>query len=219
MKTLVIFGTKAFAEVAHYYFTHDSDHSIAAFTVDGAYLRETTYKGLPVVPFEEVEKHFPPDQHGMFVAIGIQKVNEARAAKVAEAEAKGYRLASFLSSKADAPPDLELRPNTMIMERAVIQPFVEIGRDTIIWSTTRIAFRTHIGDHCWIVGPIFGESCTVGDYTFVGLNATIAPNLSIGRSNVIGAGALVMADTKDFAVLRGTASEPARVPSTRLWRS
>ncbi|HEY2156360.1 MAG TPA: acetyltransferase [Isosphaeraceae bacterium] len=219
MSRIVIFGAGAFAEIAHYYFTHDSPHDVAAFTVDGAYLRDSTFRGLPVVPFDEVERQFPPSECGMFVAIGIGRVNRARAGKVAEAEAKGYRLASFVSSRADVAADLVARPNTMIMERAGIQPSVEIGRDTIVWSGSRIGFRTRIGDHCWIVGPVLGESVAVGDYSFIGLNATIAPSVAIGRSNVIGAGALILSDTADDRVYRGRASTPSRVPSYRLWTS
>ena len=60
----------------------------------------------------------------MFVAMGIQKVNQHRAAKAAAAEAKGYTVASFLSPKAKVAPDLVLRPNTFVMEEAFIQPFV-----------------------------------------------------------------------------------------------
>jgi sugar O-acyltransferase (sialic acid O-acetyltransferase NeuD family) len=214
---LIIFGAKAFAELAHYYFSRDSPYSVTAFTVDGSYLQESTYKGLPVVPFEEVERHFLPADYEMFVAVGISKVNRRRAAKVAEAEAKGYRLAGFVSSRADVARELRIRPNTMVMERAGIQPFVEIGRDTIIWSATKIGFRTRIGDHCWVVSATFGESVTIGDYSFIGLNATVAPCLSVGEGNVIGAGALILKDTKDFEVYRGHASTPSRVPSTRLW--
>jgi len=216
MGKIIIFGAGAFAEIAHYYFTHDSEYSVTAFTVDAPYLREPTFQGLPVVAYEEVEKQFPPEEYGMFVAVGIGQVNRLRAAKVADAEAKGFRLVSFVSSRADVAPDLRVRSNTMIMERAGIQPFVEIGRDTVIWSATRIGFHTRIGDHCWITSPIFGESVTVGDYSFVGLNATIAPFVSIGKSNVIGAGALILDDTKDFEVFKGPASTPSRVPSHRL---
>jgi sugar O-acyltransferase (sialic acid O-acetyltransferase NeuD family) len=216
MKRIVIFGVKGFAEISHHYFTHDSEYAVSAFTVDAPYIKEATFKGLPVVPFEEVERQFPPADYDMFVAVGIRGVNTLRATKVAEAEAKGYRLASFVSSKADVAPDLVVRPNTMIMECAGIQPFVEIGRDTIIWSTTRIGFHTRIGDHCWIVCAIFGESVTVGDFSFVGLSATIAPSVSIGKRNIIGAGALILKDTKDFEVYKGHPSTPTRVPSTRL---
>jgi len=216
MNKIVIFGARNFAETAHYHFKYDGNHKVAAFTVDAPYLKEPTFNGLPVVAFEEVEKHFPPAEYGMFVAIGFRKLNRQRAEKAAQAEVKGYRLASFVSSRAQVAPDLRIGPNTMIMEHASIHPFVQIGRNTVIWSATRIPFHARIGDHCWLVSPIFGESVSVGDNTFIGLNATIAPNLSIGKSNIIGAGALILKSTKDFEVYRGHASVPSRVPSNRL---
>jgi sugar O-acyltransferase (sialic acid O-acetyltransferase NeuD family) len=216
MRKLVIFGTGPFAEIAHYFFTRDRQYVVTAFTADAAYLRETKFQGLPVVPFEEVEGHFAPSEHDLFVALGIQKVNLVRAAKVAEAETKGYRLASYVSPKADVPPGLEVGPNTMIMDHALLHPFVRIGRDSVIWGNTRIAFHTRIGDHCWIVSAIFGESCIVGDYSFIGLNATIAPEITIGKSNVIGAGALILNNTKDFEVYKGHASQASKAPSHRL---
>lgn len=218
MRKLVIFGAGEFAEIAHYYFTHDSPSHVVGFTVDREYLREHRFNGLPVVPFDEVLRHFPPAEHDMFVALGIGGVNRKRAAKVAEAERLGYALASFCSTRADVPAGLVLRPNTMIMERAGIQPFVEIGRNCIIWSATRIGFHTRIGDHCWIVSAIFGESVTVGEGTFVGLNATVAPCLSVGSNTIIGAGALILRDTAADAVYRGQESRPSRVPGWRLWR-
>jgi sugar O-acyltransferase (sialic acid O-acetyltransferase NeuD family) len=218
MKRLVIFGAGAFAQLAHYYFTRDSEHEVVAFTVDGAYLRESTFCGLPVVAFEEVDRQFSPGETSMFVAIGLAKVNAARADKMAEAEARGYQLASHLSPRTLRHPDLVAPPNAMIMEYAGIQPFVTVGRGTVIWPMTRIGFGTRVGDHCWLVSSIFGESVTVGDYSFVGLNATIAPSVTIGRSNIIGAGAIITRNTKDFEVYRAPATEPARASSQRLWR-
>ena len=215
-RKIVVFGTGEFAHLCHYYFTHDSPWRIDAFTVDGAYLRETTFHGLPVVPFEELQTSHPSSEFGMFVALGLRKVNAFRAAKVEEAEAKGYRLVSFLSSKADVPADFVVKPNSMIMERAGLQPYVTVGKNTIIWSTTRIGFSSRIGDHCWLVCPIMGESTIVGDYTFVGLNATIAPRVQIGKSNVIGAGTLIVSDTKDGEVYKAVSSNPSRAPSHRL---
>jgi sugar O-acyltransferase (sialic acid O-acetyltransferase NeuD family) len=218
MKKIIIFGTQNFAQIAHYYFTQDSERSVAAFTVDAAFFREPTFCGLPVVTFEEVERHFSPADYDMFVAVGHQKLNTQRSVKVAEAEAKGYRLASFVSSRAIVPPDLEVRPNTMIMEGAVLFPFVEVGRDTIIWGRSSIGPSVKFGEHCWIVTPLLGESVIVGDHSFIGLGATIAPGKKIGKSNVIGAGALIMKDTKDFEIYRGHASVPSRAPSYRLGR-
>jgi UDP-3-O-[3-hydroxymyristoyl] glucosamine N-acyltransferase len=202
--------------MAHYYFSTDAGRAVAAFTVDPEYVRESTFHGLPVVAFDEVEHAFPPEQFEMFVALGIGGVNAHRAAKVAGVEAKGYTLASFVSSKASVHPDFVLRPNTMVMEHALLHPFVQVGRDTIVWSCTRLAFRTKVGDHCWLAGPTMGESVVVGDLTFVGVNATVAPFVRIGASNVIGAGAVLLESTADGAVYPAAASKPSRVPSHRL---
>lgn len=219
MRKLVIFGAAAFAEIAHYFFVHDSAYNVVGFTVDRDYLVESRFLGLPVVPFDEVIRHFSPAEHDIFVAMGIGAVNRQRAAKVDEAERLGFRLASFLSSRADVPKGLAVRPHTMIMEHAAIHPYVEIGRDTIIWSASRIGFRTRIGDHCWIVSAILGESVTVGDGTFVGLNATVAPGVVIGPHNIIGAGALILANTGADEVYRGHGSTRSTVPSGRLWKN
>ena len=39
-KKLVIFGIANFAEIAHYYFSNDSEYEVVAFTVDTAYVKE-----------------------------------------------------------------------------------------------------------------------------------------------------------------------------------
>jgi sugar O-acyltransferase (sialic acid O-acetyltransferase NeuD family) len=218
MKPLVIFGTGGFAEMAHYYFERDSDYSVAAFTVDASYVTGDTFKGLPVIAFEELESSFPPDQVMMYIAVGIQKVNQQRAGKVAEAEARGYQLASYLSSKAIVADDLILQPNSFIMDGVIIQPMVSVGRDSIIWPTTLVGLRSRIGEHCWITASMIGESVTIGDYTFVGLNATIPSYRKIAPSNVIGAGALILEDTKEFSIYKGNGSQVSRVPSYRLPR-
>lgn len=218
MKEIIIFGAKEFAEIAHYYFINDAALRVAAFTVDAKYLDQSSFKDLPVVPFEEVEKHFPPSKYSMFVATGYQNVNHVRATKIAEAKARGYRLVNYVSSKASVWPGLSIGPNTFIMEHTIIQPFVEIGRDVIIWAASKIGFHARIGNHCWITCAVIGGDVRVGDYSFIGINATIGAHVSVGRSCVIGAGALMLKDTKDSEVYKGDASAPSRVPSTRLRR-
>src|SRR5271166_1749548 len=142
MKRLVIFGASGFTEMAHYYFERDSQYKVAAFTVDAAYMAEATFQGLPVIAFEELGASFPPDQTTLFIAMGIQKVNQLRAGKVAEAEARGYRLASYLSSKAKVADDLVLKPNSFVMEEAFLQPKVTLGRNTILWPHCLVGFRS-----------------------------------------------------------------------------
>lgn len=215
MKKLVIFGARNFAEMCHYFFSEDSSYTVSAFCVDGEYIQEDSFKGLPIVAFEELATAFTKDKYDVFVAMGIDKVNVLRAKKASDVAGKGYQLASFVSSKANT-HDLVVPPNTMVMDYVNIHPFVTIGQNTIVWSNSRVALKTRIGNHCWITSAILGEEVIVGDYSFIGLNATIAPKVLIGRSNIIGAGSLIMKDTDHFAVYKGFASKPSRIKSNRL---
>ena len=55
-KPLVIFGSGDIAQLAHYYFSRDSNYEVVAFTVDANYIKESEFCGLPVVAFEDVAK-------------------------------------------------------------------------------------------------------------------------------------------------------------------
>ena len=67
---LIIFGSGDIAQLAHFYFSTDSEYEVVAFTVDAAYRTETTFCDLPVIAFEEILNHYPPEQCEIFVAPG-----------------------------------------------------------------------------------------------------------------------------------------------------
>ena len=215
-RKLWIFGVKNFAEMAHYFFTTDSDYELAGFTVDAAYLKEPTFKGLPVVAYEELVRGTAREVAEIFVAVGVGKINTLRAETVQRIAADGWRIASFVSSSATVPPGFAAKPNTMIMDHVNIHPMVTVGADTVIWSSSRIALKVAIGEHVWITSAVIGDSATVGDYSFIGLNATIAPFVHVGSHNLIGAAAVILQDTRDYAVYKGPKSKPSAVSSLRI---
>jgi FlaA1/EpsC-like NDP-sugar epimerase len=77
-KQLVIFGSGDIAQLAHYYFSTDSDYEIVAFTVDAKYIEKSEFCGLPVVAFEDVVKKYPPDSYDFFIALSYSKFNSVR---------------------------------------------------------------------------------------------------------------------------------------------
>jgi sugar O-acyltransferase (sialic acid O-acetyltransferase NeuD family) len=217
MKDLVIFGVGQIAEVIHYYFTEEGCRNVVAFSVDAAYRTANEHLGLPVVPFEELPDKFPPSAYEIFIAMGFRQVNKAREAKVREAEAKGYTLASHVSPRATVWTKFKANPNTIIMEHNVIQPYVTVGKNVIMWSGNHVGHHTSIGDHCFIAShAVISGSVTVGEGTFIGVNATIRDNVRVGARNVLGAATLILTDTPDNGVYMGPATEMSRVPSNRL---
>jgi len=218
-KPVVIFGFGDLAQMAHHYFSTDSAHTVAAFTLDRAYITETSFCGLPVVPFDEVEDRYPAVNHTMFVALGYSKVNQLRKEKYLAAKAKGYELVSYVSSRATVLNQGEIGENCFILEDNTIQPFVTVGDNVVMWSGNHIGHHSTVHDHCFLASHIVvSGGVDLGECCFVGVNATFRDHIRIGESCVIGAGALMLADTEPFGVYVGAATERSRVPSNRLRR-
>jgi sugar O-acyltransferase (sialic acid O-acetyltransferase NeuD family) len=217
MSDLVIFGTGDIAELAAFYFTHDSDHRVVGFTVDAAFLKADRFGGRPVVPFEQVTETFPPDSVQMFIACSYIKLNALRAEKAAAAKAKGYPLASYLSSRATVFPGFELNENCFILEDNTIQPFARIGANVTLWSGNHIGHHSTIEDEVFIASHVVvSGGVRIGRGSFVGVNVTIRDHVTIGEKCVLGAGALVLENQPDFSVVAPRGSERSPVPSTRL---
>jgi sugar O-acyltransferase (sialic acid O-acetyltransferase NeuD family) len=218
-KSLVIFGSGDIAQLACVYFNSDSEYEVVAFTVDDAYLTETKFCGLPVVAFEEVTKHYAPEQCEIYVALSYSKLNAVRKKKYFAAKAMGYRLATFISSRATVLNDGRIGENCFIFEDNTIQPFVTIGNNVTLWSGNHIGHHSTIKDHCFIASHVVvSGGVEIGEQCFVGVNATLRDHIKIGEKCVIGAGALLLADAEPEGIYIGTATERSKVPSTKLRR-
>jgi sugar O-acyltransferase (sialic acid O-acetyltransferase NeuD family) len=216
-KKLVIFGFGDIAQLAHFYFSSDSEYEVVAFTVDAAYLTETIFCGLPVIAFEDVTTHFAPEQCEIFVALSYSKLNTVRKEKYLVAKTLGYRLASFISSHATVLNEGSIGENCFIFEDNTIQPFVTIGNNVTLWSGNHIGHHSVIKDHCFIASHVVvSGGVEIGEQCFIGVNATLRDHIKIGEKCVIGAGALMLSDAEPEGVYIGTATERSRVPSSRL---
>lgn len=219
MREIVIFGAGEIAELADFYFSHDSDFEVAGFTVDEAYLKGEEFCGRTVVPFERITETFPPERFGIFVAVSYAKLNSLRSEKVAAARALGYRLVSYLSSRATVFPGFELKDNCFVLEDNTIQPFAQVGTNVTLWSGNHIGHHSIIEDDVFVASHVVvSGGVRIGQGSFVGVNVTLRDHVTIGKQCVLGAGALVLEDQPDFSVVAPRGSERSPVPSTRLRR-
>lgn len=217
MRELVIFGAGDIAALASVYFSEDTPRRIAAFTVDAAYRRAESFMDRPLVAFEELPARYPPDRYDLFVALSYAKLNRLRAEKCAAARALGYRLASYVSSRATVFGDLAHGDNCFILEDNTIQPFVRIGNNVTFWSGNHIGHHSVIEDDVFIAShAVVSGGVRIGQGCFIGVNATLRDHITLGPRCVVGAGALLLADAEAEGVYMGAATERARVPSSRL---
>ena len=216
-KPLVIFGCSETAQLAHYYFSTDSNYEVVAFTIDANYIKESEFCGLPVVAFEDVARKYPPDSYDFFVALGYSKLNAVRKERFFAAKEMGYKLVSFISSRATVLNEGRIGENCFIFENNTIQPFATIGNNVTLWSGNHIGHHSVIHDHTFIASHVvISGGVEVGEQCFVGVNATLRDRIKIGDRCVVGAGALLLADATPEGVYLGSATERSKVPSSRL---
>jgi sugar O-acyltransferase (sialic acid O-acetyltransferase NeuD family) len=205
------------AQLAHYYFSNESDYEVVAFTADAAYITDTTFCKLPVIPFEDILDHYPTDKHELFVSLGYSKLNAVRKEKYLAAKEMGYKLASFVSPAATVLNGGRIGDNCFIFEDNTIQPFVTLGDNITLWSGNHIGHHSVIGDHCFIASHVvISGHVEIGEQCFIGVNATLRDHIKVGEKCVIGAATLLLADAEAEGVYIGTATERSRVPSTKL---
>lgn len=217
MAEIIVFGISQWAILAHFYFTHDSPHNVVAFTVDKEYMQGKELLGLPVIPFCDVEKSYPPENFKMFIPISFKRMNHLRSRKYFQAKDKGYQLISYVSSKATIWPDFACGDNCFILEDNTIQPFVKIGNDVVMWSGNHIGHHTIIKDHVCITSHVvISGCCIVEPYSFFGVNSTVRDETIVAKETLVGAGILILKDTKEYEVYKGSTVEPAGFRSDQI---
>jgi acetyltransferase-like isoleucine patch superfamily enzyme len=219
MARIVLFGTGRGAAVAHRFLSRDTDHEIVAFTVDGSYATERTHRGLPLVPFEEVERHYPPDEFRMLALLGYQNMNGLRETKFAEGKAKGYMFESYVASDIFRVEPIDVGENCFILDNQSISLDVKIGNNVVMWSSNHIGDLTTIEDHAWVSSHVtVAANVHVGARAFLGIGATIANGVSVGPGSFVGADVLLSTDLPEGAVRLAGASEDADLNPRQFMR-
>ena len=202
MKKLVIYGTGLVAEVAAFYFNADTDYQVSAFTNAGEFISQKQFIDIPLIPFEDLEKSHSPAEYDIFIALGYTKTNQIRQARYNEARQKGYTCATYISPRA-AYYQTPVGDNCFILEQNVIQPFVRIGNNVILWSGNHIGHHSTIRDHCFISSHVVvSGNCDIGENCFLGVNATLRDNIRLERFVVVGSGAIVMKDCAERTLVK-----------------
>jgi sugar O-acyltransferase (sialic acid O-acetyltransferase NeuD family) len=173
-----------------------------------------------VVPFEEVERLYPPARHSAFVAVTFTQLNRVRARLYAAAKAKGYPVTRYVSSRAFVWHNVALGENCFVFENNVLQYHVSVGNNVVLWSGNHVGHRSVIRDHCFLASHVVVSGyCDIGESCFLGVNATLADHVTVAKDCIIGAGAVVTRNTQEGKVYRGPKSaEPAEVGSLTLFK-
>ena len=202
---VIIFGNGNTAELALEYLKNDSPYTVVALCIHDNYLNENskTFYNLPLVPFSNVEKIYPPSEYYFFAPYTGTKMNKLREKIYKEIKEKKYHFISYISSKATVLTK-NIGENCFILEDNTIQYGVTIGNNCVLWSGNHIGHHSTIEDNVFITSHVVISGLShIGKYSWIGVNSCLRDKIKIAPNTLIGMGSVMTKDTEEYGVYIG----------------
>lgn len=210
MKKVIIYGAGAYGKLFFYEADRYGAIDIEAFTVDSDYMRNERECGLEVVPFEEVDKIYPPSEYDMLVVCGYN-IMRNRKKMYEKAKEKGYTLINYISPRAMLENEIKMGDNNIIMANTIIGFDGVMGNGNIIRQNIYLGHEFHMGNHSIIsTGCTLGGKSKIEDLVFIGIGVTARGYVTYGTESLVGVGSNVVRDVEPYSTCCGN---PAKVMS------
>ena len=203
-KKIILFGTGNIAEVAYYYLSKIDNYELVAFTKEQNYVRENEIKfNLPVVNFNILETIYNPDEYYLFAPFGATNLNKFREKIYNKGKEKGFSFITYISPDAKIYTE-NIGENCFILENNVIQPYVSIGNNCILWSGNHIGHHSVIEDHVFITSHVvISGNCLIKKYSYLGVNSSLKDSIIINNSTIVGMSSCITKNTESYGVYMG----------------
>ena len=205
MKKVILFGITEMSKVICEFIDNTGIDKVVAFTADNKFVNgKTSFNKLPLFAFEEIEKHYPPNEHYFLTIRSTQSATKhVSEKKFREIEEKGYSFYSYIDPQAYIAKSAQIGVNCIVCPTAVIEPFATIEDGVFVRSGVYISHHTKIGAHTYLAPRVaFSGNIVVGKNCFIGTNATIRDKVKIGNDSIVGAGAVVLKDLPQKSVYK-----------------
>jgi sugar O-acyltransferase (sialic acid O-acetyltransferase NeuD family) len=151
---------------------------------------------------EEVEKYFKDIDNSFVLGIGGPALREMAWKKFTSI---GGQPSSMISSSSRIGSfGVELGEGVNVMLNSVITNDVRIGKGVLINQISSIGHDVDIEDFVEVCpGVVISGRTKIGEFTFLGSNCTILPNISIGSNVIVGAGSVINRDIPNGCTVVG----------------
>lgn len=208
MKSIII-GAGTYGEVYLSYLL-DAGIEIVGLLDDNESLHGRLIQGVPVLGGISMLETLR-ETHGIEAVYCPIGNNELRVKFLKYALSLGYHTPNYIH------PSVIISPNVSIGERGVyllpatvIMPCSHINNFVMVSVNSSISHHTTVEEGVFLsFGANIGASVKVGKYSYIGINATVMTGVhELGENCLVGAGAVVIKDVPQNAVVAGV---PAKI--------
>lgn len=208
MKSVII-GAGTYGEV-YLAYLQEAGVDVVGFLDDDSKYDGTEVRGCPVIGHVS-DLPVLRDIHGVEAVYCPLGNNVLRVNFLEKARELGYKTPNYIHPSVLIAPQVEIaEEGVYILQATQIMPFVKIEKDVMISTGANIIHHSHLKQGTFVSnGVCFGANVTSEKYAYVGMGSTVMTGVKIlGTDCLIGAGAVVIRDVPDGAVMAGV---PAKV--------
>ena len=202
MKSIII-GAGTYGEV-YLAYLQEAGVDIVGFLDDDPKFANQSVRGIPVLgPISKLETLRTTDGiEAVYCPLGNNKL---RVKFLTRAKELGYKTPNYIHPSVIVSPDVSIGEGVYILLGTTIMPH------TVIKDYVMISMGVHLAHHCVLeegvflsTGCNFGASIHANRYAYCGISSTIMTGMhELGEDCLIGAGAVVIHDVPDGAVMAG----------------
>lgn len=210
MKSIII-GAGTYGEV-YLAYLQEAGVEIIGFLDDNKDLHGSLVKGIRVLGSIDLLPYLRDvyQVEAVYCPIGNNKL---RTQFLSLAKHLGYQIPNFIHSSVIISPSVVLGEGVYILLNTSIMPYVTIKNYVMISMNSNIAHHSVLEEGTFIsTGVNFGASIVAHKYSYIGISATIMTGVKeLGEDCLIGAGAVVIKDIPDNAVVAGVPAKILRI--------
>jgi len=210
MKSVII-GAGTYGEV-YLAYLQEAGVDIVGFLDDNKDLHGSLVKGVRVLGGTDLLSSLRDTYQveAVYCPIGNNKL---RVRFLSLANQLGYQTPNYIHPSAIISPSVVIGKGVYVLLNTSIMPYVTIQDYVMISMNVNIAHHSVLEEGTFIsTGVNFGASIVAHKYSYVGISATIMTGIkNLGEDCLVGAGAVIIKDVPDKAVVAGVPAKVLRI--------
>jgi len=201
-RRIVIIGLSTTAERIYNFIVKHNLFDVIGFALDKEYIKEHSYRDLPIFDLATLESKIDSENDLLFVAIAWNKLNRDRMNVYSELSRRGFHFANIISPNSQIYSSIS-NENIWIGDNVIVETGALIGSNTFIDHNAYIGTHSIIKSHCYLgAKSLIAGKCIISEQCFIGLNATVFDEITIGRKCIIGACTIIKRNIPEFSIVK-----------------
>ena len=204
----VIIGAGTYGEV-YLAYLQEAGVEVVGFLDDNKTIQGTNVKGVPVLGGVDLLQALK-STHGVEAIYCPIGNNKLRVRFLSLAKELGYETPNYIHPSVIISPNVTIGQGVYILPKTIIMPWSSISNYVMMSVGSIVSHHSILEEGCFLsFGVNLGASIHANKYAYCGISSTIMTGVKeLGEDCLIGAGAVVIRDVPDRAVVAGV---PAKV--------